>query len=307
MWWCSATPPHNEPYILGRTSARSHPRRVRGPENVGYLGGVTAIAGGELHTLAIRKNGSLVWAWGYYGTGQVGNGAVGDGEYTTPIQSWIGNVGPREGFSVGRAMGTVNVPVTLSWRTADTLSTTQYQLQQSTDGGIWTSVSLPSLTATSVTRYLAPAHSYRFRKRQIDPSGSVSGWSYGRVFRVEVYQEDSGKLLYSDGWTQQSLRGAYGGAVRYGTLGLGEHHMLTSFHAGSVAWVSTRGPNRGKAEVSTNGRAWVIDLYSDSERVRRIVFAQHYYQPAVSYGLRIVVLGAQGRPRVDVDAIVLLK
>ena len=38
---------------------------------------VTAVAGGERHSAALKEDGT-VWAWGDNGSGQVGNGEVGE-------------------------------------------------------------------------------------------------------------------------------------------------------------------------------------------------------------------------------------
>jgi alpha-tubulin suppressor-like RCC1 family protein len=51
--------------------------RAVGPDGVGYLNDVEAIAAGGGHVLALRTNGTL-WAWGYNNVGQIGNGEEDD-------------------------------------------------------------------------------------------------------------------------------------------------------------------------------------------------------------------------------------
>jgi len=66
------------------TSQDSHvPLRVHGPGNVGFLNSVTAISAGESHNLALRSDGT-VWAWGWNGVDQLGDGATADAH--TPVQ-----------------------------------------------------------------------------------------------------------------------------------------------------------------------------------------------------------------------------
>jgi len=49
------------------------PFEVLGPGGVGHLTGIVAIAGGERHNVALDSAGE-VWAWGWNGFGQLGNG-----------------------------------------------------------------------------------------------------------------------------------------------------------------------------------------------------------------------------------------
>lgn len=50
----------------------------------GGLSGVTAIAAGNAHTLALKSDGT-VWAWGSNDFGQLGNNSVGDGDPATVV------------------------------------------------------------------------------------------------------------------------------------------------------------------------------------------------------------------------------
>jgi alpha-tubulin suppressor-like RCC1 family protein len=59
------------------------PLRVHGPGNVAYLTSIVAISAGEGHNLALRSDGT-VWAWGWNGVGQLGNGTTNDAH--TPVQ-----------------------------------------------------------------------------------------------------------------------------------------------------------------------------------------------------------------------------
>ena len=73
------------------TSFDSHvPLRVHGPGNVGYLNSIVAISAGEGHNLALGSDGT-VWAWGWNGLGQLGDGTTNDAH--TPVQvSGLANV-----------------------------------------------------------------------------------------------------------------------------------------------------------------------------------------------------------------------
>lgn len=48
------------------------PKKVKGPGGVGFLTGITKIAAGFLHAIALKSDGT-VWGWGWNMYGQLGN------------------------------------------------------------------------------------------------------------------------------------------------------------------------------------------------------------------------------------------
>ena len=59
------------------------PVQVEGVGGTGFLTGVSSVAGGGLHSLALKNDGT-VYAWGYNSTGGLGNG--GGPDSSTPVQ-----------------------------------------------------------------------------------------------------------------------------------------------------------------------------------------------------------------------------
>lgn len=59
----------------GTTVNRPIPVQVRGPSGSGFLTGISAIAAGENHSLAVDAQGR-VWAWGYNANSQLGDGTT---------------------------------------------------------------------------------------------------------------------------------------------------------------------------------------------------------------------------------------
>src|SRR6185295_9097927 len=57
--------------------------RVRGVGGVGFLTGISAIAAGDTFTLALTNTGT-VYAWGYNGNGELGDGTT--TASLTPVQ-----------------------------------------------------------------------------------------------------------------------------------------------------------------------------------------------------------------------------
>jgi alpha-tubulin suppressor-like RCC1 family protein len=67
----------------GSTGYSRTPVQVVGPEGNGVMTGVSAIAAGFWHTVALRPDGT-VWTWGSNSNGQLGNGAAANS--ATPVQ-----------------------------------------------------------------------------------------------------------------------------------------------------------------------------------------------------------------------------
>src|SRR2546428_6526575 len=57
------------------TFTATYPYGIDTPGPVSGLSGVTAIAGGNYHSLALKSDGT-VWAWGQNFIGQLGNGTI---------------------------------------------------------------------------------------------------------------------------------------------------------------------------------------------------------------------------------------
>jgi alpha-tubulin suppressor-like RCC1 family protein len=67
----------------GTTTNSSTPVQVKGPNGEGFLSDVQASAGGQLYSLALKKDGT-VWAWGRNNWGQLGDGTT--TQRNTPVQ-----------------------------------------------------------------------------------------------------------------------------------------------------------------------------------------------------------------------------
>ena len=79
------------------------------------------------------------------------------------------------------------------------------------------------------------------------------------------------------------------------------------FKGRQIAWVAETGPTRGVANVYLDGvKVESIDLWSDTAQARKIVFTRTWATETV-HALEIRVAGTPGRPRVDVDAVLVLR
>jgi len=69
----------------GTTTNRSYPVQIKTSEST-YLSNITAIAGGQNHTVALKSDGT-VWSWGSNSSGQLGDGTTTNRSYPVQIKT----------------------------------------------------------------------------------------------------------------------------------------------------------------------------------------------------------------------------
>jgi hypothetical protein len=234
---------------------------------------------------------------------------------TAPTQSFV----VPASITVLSPLSNSTVPMALAWSATDPGGSgiASYELQQSVNGGAFTSVQLPAPTATSITLNLkggtfnAPI-SYKFQVRATDGAGNVSAWTPGQTFTLSLLDDTAaGPVTYQGGWSTGSVTGSYGGAVHFATQpGPRANLNKVSFtFTGSATWFSTVGPDRGQASVSVDGGApFTVDLYSPTVQPARIAAAITNIASG-THTVTITVLGtkatASSGTRVDIDGFAL--
>jgi len=172
-------------------------------------------------------------------------------------------------------------------------------------------VALSSATQTSVTPMLEPGKTYRYQVRAQDGAGNWSGWKPGPSFTIDIVQESNSAIGYVGAWSAQSLSSAYGGGLQYASA-KGDSASLTFSGGTSVAWVSSKGKDRGIAEVWVDGvKVKTADLYSSTAQWRRVTYAKNQISASQAHTIEVRALGTKNASssatRVDVDAFVILR
>ena len=207
--------------------------------------------------------------------------------------------GPYEYFIVPSTLGTLTLPVKITWSATDPSGVVRYRLFMRTGTGAWTAVALASALSRSVIRTLTVNQLYTFRVYAYDARGNSSHQDLP-YFRVLRFQQNSSTITYTGAWTTALTASASSGSLKYATAA-GASAVFTTFGRG-IAWVAWTAATRGRAEVYIDGLlASTIDLRTTTSLPRRVVFNKTWSIPG-THTIKIVVLGTAGRPRVDLDA-----
>ena len=213
------------------------------------------------------------------------------------------------------ALQTTTIPVDLIWTGHDGNGSgvVRYQVQQSTNMGPYHTVMLASAPEPRFTSLLYPGtNTYRFQVRAADLAGNISPYKRSPLFLLYAQQETSLAITYTGPdpkcWRGEALAGAYGNAVRQATQSRCRATAL--FTGTSVGFVTTRGPDRGMADIWLDGtRMATLDLYNPAIMPKDMVWTINGLANT-THTLEVRVLGKQNQAargkRIDVDAFVVI-
>jgi hypothetical protein len=120
-----------------------------------------------------------------------------------------------------------------------------------------------------------PGQTYQFRAQALDTLGVVSPWA-SRSVVIPTTARPSGARLRGT-WHGVSLRGAWLGRTLVGASG---STFAYSFNGGSLSVIAERSPSGGRLQLTLDGRATTINLYSAVRRARVVVFSRRLRQGA---------------------------
>jgi serine protease len=214
--------------------------------------------------------------------------------------------GPKQAPGAGYALTNAGlVPTTISWGAEDASGIARYSVKVSTNGGAWADIQLSSATAKHTTLDLVPGRSYQFIVAARDGAGNWSEWAKGPTFKAWTYDETADGISYSNGWVRAAWDPALGGTLA--VSGQAGATARVRFTGRGIAWIATMATNRGQARVWLDDTyLGTIDLYRESTLARAMVLARRV-SAGDSHELVIQVVGTEGRPKVDLDGIVIVK
>lgn len=196
------------------------------------------------------------------------------------------------------------IPVTISWSASDLGTGIASQgLQVRRGSGSWTSVPVTP-TARSATTIMEPGATYSVRVRAVDLAGNVGQWTT-KTLDTRLRQESAAAWSWSGPWKRAEKSSASGGATRFTSTAGATATMRTS--ASAFALVAPRSSSKGNIRIYVDG-VFVATVKLDSSPTgpRRIVWATRWANEGV-HRVTIRVSGTAGHPRVDLDALVILR
>jgi len=242
----------------------------------------------QIQELYYRPNVRFVWT-----TPPPADGDVQPPRLTTGVDTRL-----RDSVSLGDRV------LRVDWSAAqDDSGIARYQVQRSTDGGSWTDLAMTRRSVTHLQAGIGAGHDHRFRVRAQDGAGNWSEFTAGP--EVASRRLQSPKAVFTGAWNRSGDRTASRGDSHYSTQA-GARASLT-FTGRSIAVVAPVGSDRGQARISVDGQAiTTIDLRASNLRPRRIVYQQDWVKSA-QHTIQLEVLATAGRPRVDLDAFLILR
>jgi hypothetical protein len=208
---------------------------------------------------------------------------------------------------VGTALAGTAIPVTVSATGADSGGSgiVRYELARSTDGGATWSTLSTTLPAASYATSVAPSGTVRFRYRAVDAVGNVGAWATGPVLTARLIQQTWAAIRYAGSWATGSSAVYSGGSSRAARSSTAS--ATYTFTGRTVALVTTRAPARGKVRIYVNGTlVATVDCTAPTTTYRAIAW-QKTYSAVATRTVKLVVAGTTGRPRVDLDALIVIR
>jgi len=209
--------------------------------------------------------------------------------------------------------------VTLDWTGTDNLSgVSEFTLQRRINGRKFLTIATLPSTTTTQTMLLPHGKSFAFRVRAIDTAGNFGNYATAAAFTLhgdanqEVSDVSAGSVVYGGTWIKQTSARFFGGTTRYSSASF--RTATYTFTGTNVAWISSTGPGRGRADVTVtdmNGdvvASDLVDLYTVGNRKQQVVFVVDGLAQG-TYEVEIAVRGSGSGngSRVDIDGFLVLE
>ncbi|MEI7743309.1 MAG: choice-of-anchor Q domain-containing protein [Chloroflexota bacterium] len=199
------------------------------------------------------------------------------------------------------------IPVRVTWAASTDnvggsgLAATPYTLERREGTGPWVGVTTYAGTSADTTVVAGKVTAFRVVARDVAGNPATGVASTARTYLLT--QQTSAAVKYGGTWTKQSSALYSGGSLKYAkTAGRSASYTFTGR---AIAFVTTRAAGRGKVVIFIDGiKVKTLDT-TGATAYRWLAWS--WGGTAKSHTIKIVVSGTAGRPRVDLDAFVVIK
>jgi len=196
--------------------------------------------------------------------------------------------------------------VALTWTSSDGsgVGVASYEVARSKDGAAFATIAA-GLASPLLNTGASSGHTYRYEVRATDSLGNVGSWLAGPTLKPTLYQQTYSGITYHGTWTSSSSTSFDGCSAKYATAA-GAYASYT-FTGRAVAFVTTRASTRGSVKVYLDGvLVTTVSCTASTTTYRWVGFARTWATSG-THTLKLVVVGTSGHPRVDLDAIEVLR
>ena len=279
------------------------------PAQVEGIDGVTAIDGGFRFTCAVASGVGM--CFGANDRGQLGDRTVVGHHVPAPL-SWVPDSeapvasAPSAAIRSNESLGRDGFRVQITVAAEDDPGGTgidHIEFRVSKDGGTSWGKTRPHQLTWS--KWLQPAGTVIFSVRAIDRVGNVGEWVQTPVLTPQLVQETSPSIVYGGSWTTLT-RSRFSGDSAASTTTAGAEATIT-FTGRSFGVVAREARLAGEFQVYVDGEdAGIVDTKDRYRRFQRVVFA-YSWPTSGEHTVRLVALGTELRPRVDLDAFLVIE
>jgi hypothetical protein len=226
---------------------------------------------------------------------------------SAPVFSKPLTVSVRTGVSLPSASRTSPVLATLLWTAADEAlgsGLDHYTLQQSVNGGAWSTIALAAPLSTSASVSMPTSGSVAYQVTACDAKANCSTSATGTL-TPRIVEHTSTAVKFKLTWTLYRLSSLSGGSDKYSRTR--NAYATYTFNGLGIGFVSMRGTGRGWVKIYLDGvYRGRVNLYRGSTQARYLAW-QWSSATRGMHTLKLLVEATRGKPRVDFDAFVVIK
>ena len=203
----------------------------------------------------------------------------------------------------GAAADALRVPAEVRWDATPMSPGMTFRVQRRIDGGAWTSVAMPDPTRTRVAVTMAAWRVHEFRVAPVDAAGERGAWSVTPRLRARHAMEVEPIGSFAGTWQRKTGAAWLEGSSRIAKSP--DASARFQVRALGVAWVATKGPDRGRPVIAVDGTTLgTVDLRAAAVTYRRVVWARTW---ATAETRTIEVRAGGGATPMDVDGLLILE